>query len=215
MAKVLGQSDPTVAFQMDGSGALFYEARLRYARKEPPHDEIDRGFFVRKLLRSVTPDGLRDALATLPSETQTRVRAGDMVLVDLVLVTPTPREQVVLDDPMAAGLEPVDASLATTAQSLDVTEPGEAGDEGDEERTDDDARASGRGWGSAFHHREMHDDRVLTFIEHLPAGMYHYRYLASATTVGKFLVPPTKAECMYDPAVFGRNASSELQVTAP
>jgi hypothetical protein len=215
MAKVLGQSDPTVAFQMDGSGALFYEARLRYARKEPPHDEIDRGFFVRKLLRSVTPDGLRDALATLPSETQTRVRAGDMVLVDLVLVTPTPREQVVLDDPMAAGLEPVDASLATTAQSLDVTEPGEAGDEGDEERTDDDARASGRGWGSAFYHREMHDDRVLTFIEHLPAGMYHYRYLARATTVGKFLVPPTKAECMYDPAVFGRNASSELQVTAP
>jgi len=214
MAKVLGQ-DPTVAFQMDGSGALFYEARLRYARKEPPHDAIDRGFFVRKLLRSVTPDGLRDALGTLPSATQARVRAGDLVLVDLVLVTPTPREQVVLDDPMAAGLEPVDASLATTAESLDVTESGGAGDTDDEERTDDDARASGRGWGSAWYHREMHDDRVLTFVEHMPAGMYHYRYLARATTVGKFLVPPTKAECMYDPGVFGRTAASELQVTAP
>ena len=55
MATVLGPKDPTVAFQMDGSGALFYEARLRYARKEPPHDEIDRGFFVRKLVRAVTP----------------------------------------------------------------------------------------------------------------------------------------------------------------
>jgi len=61
----------------------------------------------------------------------------------------------------------------------------------------------------------MHDDRVLTFVEHMPAGMYHYRYLARATTVGRFLVPPTKAECMYDPGVFGRNAASELQVTAP
>ncbi len=211
MAQVLGQRDPTVAFQMDGSGALFYEARLRYARREPPRDEVDRGFFVRKLLRAVTPDGLRDALTTLPAETQVRVRAGDLVLVDLVLVTPTPREQVVLDDPMAAGLEPVDASLATTAQSLDVT----AGDSDDTEQTDDDARASGRGWGSAWYHREMHDDRVLTFVEHMPAGMYHYRYLARATTVGRFLVPPTKAECMYDPGVFGRNAASELQVTAP
>jgi hypothetical protein len=215
MAKVLAQPEPTVAFQMEGSGALFYEARLRYARKEPPHDEIDRGFFVRKLVRSVTPDGLRDALATLPAETQTRVRAGDLVLVDLVLVTPTPREQVVLDDPMAAGLEPVDAALATTAQSLDVTGSGGEGDDDDAERTDDDARASGTGWGSAWFHREMHDDRALTFVEHMPAGMYHYRYLARATTVGRFQVPPTKAECMYDPGVFGRNAASELEVTAP
>jgi hypothetical protein len=143
------------------------------------------------------------------------VRAGDLVLVDLVLVTPTPREQVVLDDPMAAGLEPVDASLATTAQSLDVTESGGAGDTDDAEQTDDDARASGRGWGEAWYHREMHDDRVLTFVEHMPAGMYHYRYLARATTVGKFLVPPTKAECMYDPGVFGRTAASELEVKAP
>lgn len=214
MAKVLGR-DSTVAFQMEGSGELFYEARLRYARRDPPHDEIDRGFYVRKLLRAVTPEGLRDALGTLPSQTQSSVPAGSLVLVDLVLVTPTPREQVVLDDPMAAGLEPVDASLATTAQSLDVAGSGGEGDAEDSEQTDDDARASGRGWGEAWFHREMHDDRVLTFVEHMPAGMYHYRYLARATTVGKFLVPPTKAECMYDPGVFGRNAASELQVTAP
>jgi hypothetical protein len=215
MATVLGQRDSTVAFQMDGSGTLFYEARLRYARREPPHDEVDRGFFVRKLVRAVTPDGLRDALRTLPAQTETRVRAGDLVLVDLILVTPAPREQVVLDDPLAAGLEPVDSGLATTARSLDATEGGEEGDADDAERSDDDARASGQGWGSAWYHREMHDDRVLTFVEHLPAGMYHYRYLARATTVGRFVVPPTKAECMYDPGVFGRTAASELQVTSP
>ena len=40
----------------------------------------------------------------------------------------------------------------------------------------------------------MHDDRVLFFAEHLAAGMYHYRYLARATTLGKFVAPPTKAE---------------------
>jgi hypothetical protein len=135
--------------------------------------------------------------------------------VDLVVVTPTPREQVVLDDPLAAGLEPVDSSLSTTAQSLDVAGSGGAGDEDDAAQTDDDAVASGRGWTEAWFHREMHDDRVLTFVEHMPAGVYHYRYLARATTPGRFVVPPTKAECMYDPAVFGRTAAEELEVTAP
>jgi hypothetical protein len=108
----------------------------------------------------------------------------------------------------------VDASLATTARSLDVSESGGEGDTNDADQTDDDARAAGRGWGEAWFHREMRDDRVLTFVEHMPAGVYHYRYLARATTIGKFVVPPTKAECMYDPAVFGRTAAAELEVTA-
>jgi uncharacterized protein YfaS (alpha-2-macroglobulin family) len=211
-ARLLRGRDPTLAFQLEGSGVLFYEARLRYARRELPRDEIDRGFFVRKLVRSVTPDGLRDALATLPDRSQARLRAGGLVLVDLVLVTPNPREQVVLDDPLPAGLEPVDASLATTASSLDLTGAGGEGDAQDAEGGGDDAIAAGRAWTWAWYHREMHDDRVLTFVEHMPAGMYHYRYLARATTPGRFLVPPTKAECMYEPAVFGRTAGAEVEV---
>jgi uncharacterized protein YfaS (alpha-2-macroglobulin family) len=214
-SRLFAQPDRSLTFQLDGSGMLFYEARLRYARKELPHDSIDRGLFVRKTVRSVKPEGLQDALRTLPAQTQGRVRAGDLVLVDLVAVTPWPREQVVIDDPLAAGLEPVDASLATAARSLDVADAGGDGDEADAQDTDDDARASGRGWTQAWFHREMHDDRVLTFVEHMPAGMYHYRYLARATTVGTFVVPPTRAECMYDPGVFGRTAATELEVTAP
>jgi uncharacterized protein YfaS (alpha-2-macroglobulin family) len=214
-ARLLAHGEPTIAFQVEGSGTLFYEARLRYARKELPQDTIDRGLFVRKLVRSVTPDGLRDALATIPAQSQARVRAGELVLVDLVLVTPNPREQVVLDDPLPAGLEAVDTSMATTTSSLDVTDPGGAGDEGDAEGRDDDAIAAGRAWGQAFYHREIRDDRVLTFVEHMPAGMYHYRYLARATTAGRFLVPPTKAECMYDPGVFGRTPGAVLEVASP
>ena len=190
----------TLTFQLEGSGTLFYEARLRYARKDLPHDTIDRGL-LRAQARAVGDAGraARRARGAPCRRPRRRVRAGDLVLVDLVLVTPTPREQVVLDDPLAAGLEPVDASLATTAQSLDVADSGGEGDADDAAQTDDDARASGRGWAEAWFHREMHDDRVLTFVEHMPAGMYHYRYLARATTPGKFVVPPTKAECMYDP----------------
>ena len=47
------------------------------------------------------------------------------------------------------------------------------------------------------------------------AGMYHYRYLARATTFGTFVVPPTKAEEMYVPEVFGRSGAITVEVKAP
>jgi uncharacterized protein YfaS (alpha-2-macroglobulin family) len=215
VAKLLAAKQPTIAFQVDGTGDLFYEARLRYARKEMPRDDLDRGFFVRKLVRGVAPADLKQALATLPGESQTRVAPGDLVLVDLMVVTTSPREQVVVDDPLPAGLEPVDTTLETTARSLDVADTGGQGEADDASRSDDDARAAGHAWSFAWFHREMHDDRVLTFVEHMPVGMFHYRYLARATTAGKFVVPPTRAECMYQPEVFGRTGATALEVKVP
>ncbi|MBK8216463.1 MAG: hypothetical protein IPK71_22265 [Myxococcales bacterium] len=209
-----GAAGQNLAFQVRGSGKLFYEARLRYARKEMPHEGLDRGFFVRKLVRSLRPEALADAMRVLPSTSATRANGGDLVLVDLLVVTPDPREHVVIDDPLPAGLEAVQAKLATTAHDLAVTEPGADGDGADEERSDEDEVANGRGTAYAPYHREMRDDRVLTFVEHMPAGLFHYRYLARATSFGTFVVPPTRAECMYEPETFGRTAAGTFEVGA-
>jgi alpha-2-macroglobulin len=46
----------------------------------------------------------------------------------------------------------------------------------------------------------------------MAAGMYRYRYLARATTHGVFIVPPTKAEEMYTPEVFGRSGADVTTV---
>jgi uncharacterized protein YfaS (alpha-2-macroglobulin family) len=205
----------TLAFDVDGKGTLFYEARLRYAKKELPREGLDRGFFVRKLVRSVRPEALHDALATIPQTSAISAHASDLVLVDLLVVTPDPREQVVIDDPLPAGLEAVQASFETTAKTLDVTDSGGEGDSYDQDKNDDegDARANDRAYNFAWYHREVHDDRVLTFVEHMAAGMYHYRYLARATTIGRFVVPPTRAECMYEPETFGRTGAVTFEVT--
>lgn len=207
-----GAGGSNLAFQVRGSGKLFYAARLRYSRKEMPTQPLDRGFTVRKVVRSLKPEGLRDALRSIPKDSAAAADAGDLVLVDLVVVTSDPREQVVIDDPLPAGLEAVDAKLATSARSLDVVDAGGDGDEEDERAATPDAKAMGTAFGSAWYHREIHDDRVLTFVEHMPAGMYHYRYLARATTPGKFVVPPTRAECMYEPETFGRTQAATFQV---
>lgn len=205
----------TLVFEKQGAGALFYEARLKYARRTLPSAPLDRGFFVQKTLRRVTPDTLADAMRSVPDATLGKLGGGDLVMADVVIVTPSPRRFVVIDDPLPAGLEAVDANLANTAAWLRVPHSGE--EEGSADCHDcDDEYADRVAHGSAFldswYRRELRDDRVLFFVDHMAAGMYHYRYLARATTLGKFVVPPTKAEEMYTPETFGRTAASLLEV---
>jgi uncharacterized protein YfaS (alpha-2-macroglobulin family) len=60
--------------------------------------------------------------------------------------------------------------------------------------------------------REIRDGRALFFFDHLPAGMFHYRYLARATTLGAFALPPAKAEELYTPEVFGTTGADRVEV---
>jgi hypothetical protein len=83
----------------------------------------------------------------------------------------------------------------------------------DEEARDD--LAAGHTFFEDYTQRELRDDRVLFFVDHMVAGMYHYRYLARATTVGKFVLPSTRVEEMYTPETFGRNGATLLEVSAP
>lgn len=205
-----GRSDLT--FQMLGSGRLYYEARLRYALRDLPTSALERGLFVRKTMRAVQPEAIPEALRSSPTKSTNVFTASDLVLVDLHLVSTAPRDQVVLDDALPAGFEALDARLATTsslAASVDNSASKDPESEDEDDRDQGDGATSREGTGF---HREVRDDRVLTFIEHLPAGVFHYRYLARATSRGTFLVPATRAECMYAPEVFGRTAGQTVEV---
>jgi uncharacterized protein YfaS (alpha-2-macroglobulin family) len=204
-ARLTSATDALLAFAVEGRGKLFYEGRLRYSRKELPRTELDRGFFVQKTLRAVNAKDLEQAVLTLPESSATKFLGGDLVLADLIVVTPSPRNFVVLDDPLPAGFEAVDVRLATTGASLDVDAASARA-----QRAQDDEGSPDTAWFL----REVRDDRVLFFIDHMPAGMYHYRYLARATSLGQFVVPPARAEEMYVPEVFGRTAASSVDVTA-
>ena len=67
-------------------------------------------------------------------------------------------------------------------------------------------------WRQWFEHQNMRDDRVEAFTSYLAGGTYEYTYIARATTPGHFVVPPTKAEELYAPEVFGRSASATVVV---
>ncbi|HEY6559706.1 MAG TPA: MG2 domain-containing protein [Polyangiaceae bacterium] len=215
VAQLNAEGDRRLTFQKEGEGTLFYEARLRYVPLALPSAPLDRGFYVQKTQRRVTPEDLPKAIRAVPEGGRSNFSASDLILTDLVVVAPSPRNFVVIDDPLPAGFEAIDANLANTASWLRVPqaggEPGAVDCPGCDVEGDD-ALAHGRAFLSAWFRSELRDDRALFFVDHMPAGMYHYRYLARATTPGKFVVPPTKVEQMYAPEVFGRTAASSVEV---
>ncbi|MBK8258805.1 MAG: Ig-like domain-containing protein [Polyangiaceae bacterium] len=202
--QVVTQSGAPLGFKVDGEGKLFYQARLRYAKKELPKTPLDRGFFVSKTVRAIAPEDLSQDLGLSGKPGSTTFLGGDLVLGEVTVVTTTPRNFVVIEDPLPAGFEAIDARLATTVPSLNVDNRGDYDDSSEEEESED--------YDYSSFVREVRDDRVLFFVDHLPAGMYRYRYLARATTFGTFVLPPTRAEEMYAPEVFGRTAAGSIAV---
>lgn len=205
-SRVVSASGSPLGFRVDGEGRLFYEARLRYAKKELPKKPIDRGFFVTKTLRPVKPEEITEALAKTGAAGVTSFTGGDLVLGEITVVTSTPRRFVVVDDPLPAGFEAIDARLATTSAAVDVDQQ----DEG--ESFDEDDVAMGRAYFGSYYIREVRDDRVNFFVDDMAPGMYRYRYLARATTHGTFITPPSRVEEMYTPEVFGRTAATTITV---
>ena len=109
------------------------------------------------------------------------------------------RHFVVLEDFIPAGFEIVNTSLATEAD-VSVAVPVEEAD-----------AYKGSGY-NAFERNEKYDDRIAAFADYLPAGTHTYSYVVSAAVPGTFAYPSAWASQMYEPAVFGRNATQTLVI---
>jgi uncharacterized protein YfaS (alpha-2-macroglobulin family) len=193
-----GTVDNPLAFVVKSrSGdAVRYRARLRFAPRTQPADVRDDGITVWKTIERLgdrSPTKGQGVALFAPSATQ--ANAGELLRVNLTIVVPKARRDVVVDDPLPAGAEAVNFNLATTRR-------------GGREGKDNASR-----W-THFTHRENRADRVVLFAPHMSAGIHRYRYLARATVPGTYVVPATHAEEMYDPRVNGRGRAQVLAVKA-
>ena len=135
------------------------------------------------------------------SGASTRVTPGGLVQVELRISTPIDRTDVVVHDPLPAGLEPVNTFFETTASSTEEYEG----------HSDSDAD-----WWSSwvFSHRAMGDADLTLFADYMPAGVHVYTYVARATTPGDYALPAARVEQMYRPEVFGRTEQTRFVVGA-
>ncbi len=181
-----------LTFKRQGTGTLFYVARLTYAAAGLVKNPMDQGIY---LTRSYAP--LKGGPAT------NSYKAGDLVQVTLSFKLTKERRFVAVTDPLPAGFEPVESWFATTARDL--------------VKSQDQDMEENQGWveiweRGGFDHVERHDDRVLLFATRLSEGEHSFRYVVRATTAGTFRTESAHAEEMYEPEVFGRTATDIVEV---
>jgi uncharacterized protein YfaS (alpha-2-macroglobulin family) len=202
-------SNQPLTFSREGTGTLFYTARLRYAIDQFFNQGLDAGFKVER--RYELFEGADGSTPTTlpPNDAKSAslgpgFQAGDLVRVTLTFQLPKERRFVAVTDPLPAGFEAVESWFETTKSSL-AQQTLQYG-----ERSQDSWR---RNWGVGyFDHVERHDDRLQLFATSLSEGSHTFSYVVRATTSGTFRTAPTRVEEMYSPEIFGRTASTQIEV---
>lgn len=191
----LAEGDPTkpLTIAKEGPGRLYYRVGMRYAPASLSLEPSDHGFTVTRAYEAVEkPEDVKKG-----DDGVWHVRAGAQVRVRVTMVAPTRRYHVALVDPLPAGLEAMNPALAVTGPVPQESSP-----------------QRGWWWGPWFEHQNLRDERAEAFTSLLWEGVHEYVYVCRATTPGTFVVPPAKAEEMYEPETFGRSGTDRLVVEA-
>ncbi len=208
---------PLTITRTNQSGKLYYQASLRYYLPGQGIKARSEGLAItRQYYRMPVPGS-----GGQPERTD-HIAAGDLVKVRLSLVVPETSYYLMVEDPLPAGLEAVNGSLNTTADSERPPNPqGTVG--GEDNGSTGVAPGSVRGdivesyfpwwryWG-VFSRVEVRDDRVALFADSVAPGTYSYEYYARATTPGTYMAQPAQAKLLYFPDVFGRSDGGTFTV---
>lgn len=181
----------------EGPGILYYTAHLRAFLPVEEVQPLDRGFDIR---RRYTLASCTDGLACPEVK---EVKVGDVIRVDLTLISPHDRYYLRLEDPLPAGAEAIDTGLATT--SLLAQGPGL-------NRQVEGEPVPWMRWWNWYSRSEIRDEKVVLFAPYLSRGTYEYSYTMRATQAGTFHVIPTTVGEVYFPEVYGRGAGQVLVV---
>ena len=196
MAELIDTGDTDIVVARDGDeGRLYYRLGLRYAPTDFELAPRDQGFVVQRTYEAVDEES--DVVQN--DDGSWTVRAGARVRVRLTMVADSRRTHVALIDPIPAGFEIINPALATS-ETVPQADPSETA-------------FSGFWWSQWFDHQNLRDDRAEAFSTWLGAGSYEYTYVARAITPGTFNTPPTRAEQIYEPEVFGRTSNTTITIT--
>ncbi len=192
-----GDLHPLTFFRSRGDGKLYYTAHLYVQLPADQVSPLDRGILVDR--RYVAADCAADA--TCPDVVEAAV--GETFEVRLTIIAPHDLYYVVLEDPIPAGCEAINTTLAT--ESVVSSDPSLS-------------RESGRSpwyfwwWWRWYSRSEIRDEKVVLFADYLPAGTYSYVYPVRAVQPGAYKVLPASAHEFYFPEVFGRSAGRAFTV---
>jgi alpha-2-macroglobulin len=187
-----------------GQGRVYYAAQIAYDLKAENASRINSGIEIRREY-SVERNG-KFVLLKSPM----KVKRSEIVKVDLFVSVPTARHFVVVHDPVAGGLEPINTDLATSSV-IDAKKGEFKAAEGSWYYEHSDWSYYGRYFWS-FYHKELKHDAANFYADYLPAGNYHLSYTAQVIAEGEFHAMSASSEEMYDPDVYGKTLPGDFKV---
>lgn len=150
------------------------------------------GFVVSRdgFLVPAKPDLPLEQLAPAGAEQTISLSVGQVVEDRVEVVNSEFRHHVIVEVPLAAGMEPLNARLANAPAEAKPSQP-------------DTVAAS---------YQARLDDRMVYVFEELPAGNYRFYFRSRATIPGSFTQPPATAEMMYRRAVNGNSGGARVVI---
>lgn len=182
-----GRSD--LELSKRGTGTLHYVVSYSY-RLAGPQPGIGAGLLV---TRDVVPAGGGAPVARMAFARPTSafsLETGKVYDIGVTIVADHPVNQVVIVDPLPAGLEAVDTSFDTTPTSQSAMDSS---------------------WD--INYQAIYHDRVVAYADYLPPGVYTMHYLVRSVTPGTYEWPGTQAFLEYAPEEFGRAASATAVIS--
>jgi uncharacterized protein YfaS (alpha-2-macroglobulin family) len=178
-----------IALAKRGSGTLHYVVALRYPVPSDGPGAYS-GIRIDRYVRAASvPAVIAQFDLATPSAPAT-LEAGRVYDIEDRIVTDHPLDDVEVSDPLPAGLEAVDQTFRTSTNSFTTDDP----------------------W--QVDYQTIERTRVLSFAQHLEAGVYALHYLVRAVTPGTFSWPGASVQLRRAPEEFGRTAATRLVVNS-
>ena len=149
------------------------------------------GFVVTRRIDRLDPSGAPSAKLLLDQPGKTvALTVGDVVEDSVEIVNPAERHHVAIVVPLAAGIEPLNPTLATAPpEATPSAEPT--------------LKPS---------YMAFLDDQVTYFYETLPKGTFSFHFRGKASVPGKFIQPAAYAQLMYDDGVNANGAGALVTI---
>ena len=142
-----------------------------------------------RIQKSITP--IEQANKALPPGQYTR---GDVLRVTLEVTSQADMTWVAITDPIPAGSTILGSGLGRDSEIATHNE-----------------KRSGAGW-PAFEERSF--EAFRSYYEYLPKGTVKMEYTVRLNNVGDFSLPPSRAEALYAPEMFGEAPNARVKVEA-
>ncbi len=119
-----------------------------------------------------------------------QIRQGELIIAQLTITTKQDNlNNIAIVDLLPAGLEIDNPRLANNSNFAWMSERSAAPD-----------------------YMDIRDDRLALFYSFPKAGTYQFYYALRAVTCGEFILPPVKAECMYQPELSSIASSGRITI---